>query len=172
MKLRYAIAALMLLSALAGCGKGQPTHEEILNDISESNRKKAEARIKFEQGDLNLIYTDLARGIFEKALPDRKNFEVKVRKNVPSEAELNFQNGDPEQAYDEAAPLFKISGCVVSIISSEPDTEFTDDEKRDVLQAFADRGYTNIHIYFPHDHNDYEYYIENGEIHIEPIPGV
>lgn len=172
MKTRYILLAALLALSFTGCGKDEPSHEEILNEISESNRKKAEARIKFEQSDLNLIYTDLARSVFDKALPDRKNFEIEVRKNVPSEAELNFQNGDPEQAYDAAFELFKISGCHISLLKTEPDTELTDDEKRAVMQEFADRGYEYIYVYFPHDYHDVEYYIQNGEIHIDPIPGV
>ena len=106
------LAALMLflLLSFSACGKDKKTHEEILNEISEFNRKKNEKRQTFLSSDAYSTAYDYVIGTLNELIPDCEA-EISLEPggllgNDLSEFADFSENAETRQAFFSEAQLY------------------------------------------------------------------
>ena len=106
------LAALMLfmILPLSACGGDTKSHEEILNEISESNRKKNEKRQAFLSSDVYSAAYDYVIGTLNELIPNCKA-EITLEPGTLLGNDLSgfidfSENAETRQAFFSGAQLY------------------------------------------------------------------
>ena len=106
------LAALMLFMILSfsACGNEKKSHEEILNEISEANRKKNEQRQTFLSSEVYAAAYDYVLGTLKELLPDCEaaiSLEPGglIGRDLSEFADFS-ENADTRQAFFSEAQLY------------------------------------------------------------------